>query len=219
MKKEKFLELCKKVEINLKNIHKFWDGRESIMEMKENDYNWKQMEWIGFYFEFLCQKILKSFEFKKIKYGNVSFDGFNKIPWDFKAHAINTSSHKVIINGKEAILKGIEEFGVVGVILSIGDVKYNDEKRSFQKWRDELKGGKSKYEIKRIERGAWSRLRKVEFNLQQICFIGIDKKLLEKTGSFQKDFRNADGSKRKEKVLLDLEKLDKENDLIYFIDF
>ena len=221
MNKKDFLKLCREIEKKFDNISKIWDGRGVIIEMKENNNrNWKQMEWIGFYFEYLCEKNLKDFfENKKIKYGNVSFDGFKKIPWDFKAHATNTSSHKVIVNDKEAILKGIEEFGLIGVILAIGDVKYNDEERHFQKWHQELKGGKSKYEIERIKRGAWSRFRKVEFKLKQICFVGINEKLLEKTGSFQRNFRNANGSKRREKILLDLEKLDKEKDIIYFIDY
>ena len=44
--------------------------------MKENNFNqWRQMEWIGFYFEYLCQKYLKDImEFHKIKYGRTSFE-------------------------------------------------------------------------------------------------------------------------------------------------
>lgn len=34
-----------------------------------------------------------------------------------------------------------------------------------------MKGNKSKYVKERIKRGAWSRLRKVSFDLQQISFI------------------------------------------------
>jgi len=48
-------------------------------------------------------------------------------------------------------------------------------------------------------------------------FIKITDNSLVKCGSFQRDFRNSDGSSRKEKVLLDLEKIDRE--LIYFIEF
>ena len=48
-------------------------------------------------------------------------------------------------------------------------------------------------------------------------FIKITDNTLVKCGSFQRDFRNSDGSPRKEKVLLDLEKIDRE--LIYFIEF
>jgi hypothetical protein len=93
----------------------------------------------------------------------------------------------------------------------------NDEQRTFQKWHEALKGGKSKYELERIKRGAWSRLRKTEFNLEQISFIKIDDNVLIKCGSFQRDFRNSNGRPRREKVLLDLEKLDEE--IVYFLDF
>jgi hypothetical protein len=177
------------------------------------------MEWIGFYFEFLCQKYLKNvMEFHKIKYGNVKFDGFFKVPFDFKAHALNTESHQVIINDTEATIKAIEEYGFVIVIMALGEVEYNDVKRTFQKWHEELKGGKSDYELERIKRGAISRLRKCEFDLKEIMLIKIDKSTLKKCGSFQKDFRNANGSARRSKVLLDLEDLNK-NEVIRRIAF
>lgn len=176
------------------------------------------MEWIGFYFQFLCEKFLNNIlTIPGPKYGNVKFDGFKEIPWDFKAHAINTSSHQIIVNDSEATANAIRDYGAVGLILAVGEVKYNDDKRTFQKWHEALKGGKSKYELERIKRGAWSRLRKVEFNLKQISFIKIDDRILVKCGSFQRDFRNSNGKPRREKVLLDLEKLDEE--IIYFLDF
>ncbi len=83
-------------------------------------------------------------------------------------------------------------------------------------FKEALKGGKSEYELDRIKRGAWSRLRKVEFNLKQISFIKIDDSVLVKCGSFQRDFRNSNGTPRMEKVLLDLEKLDEE--IVFFLD-
>ena len=204
----------------LRSIPKKWDGKKSIVDMKENNFNqWRQMEWIGFYFEFLCQNYFKDLmEFHKIRYGKTSFDGFYEVPFDFKSHAINTESHEVIINDTEATIKAIEEYGFVVVIMAIGEVVYNDEGRTFQKWHAELKGGKSKYEEKRIKRGAISRLRKTEFNLRELMFIKIDKGTLEKSGSFQENFRNADGSPRKSKVLLDLEKLD-ENEILKRVEF
>ena len=117
----------------------------------------------------------------------------------------------------EATARGIKDYGAVGLILAVGKASYNDENRTFQKWHETLKGGKSKYEIERIKRGAWSRLRKVSFNLKQITFIRIDDATLIKCGSFQENFRNADGRPRRKKVLLNLEKIDKE--IIYIIDF
>ena len=70
-----------------------WDGKESIQYMKDNDSTqWRQMEWPGFYFQFMCERILGKNNFMKVpgpKYGNVEFDGFKTIPWDFKAHSID----------------------------------------------------------------------------------------------------------------------------------
>jgi len=203
----------------LKKIPQKWDGREAILAMKKAGYpHWKQMEWIGFYFQFLCEKHLSGLmEIPGPKYGNVRFDGFKDIPWDFKAHAMNTSSHQIIVNDSEATANGIKDYGAVGLILALGKVLYNDEDRTFQKWHEALKGGLSDYSLERIKRGAWSRLRKVSFDLQQISFIRITDETLVKCGSFQSDFRNADGSPRREKVLLDLEKIDEE--LVYVVEF
>jgi len=168
MKRDEFFEVSKNISEVLKNLPTFWDGKEAILEMKEAGFtHWKQMEWIGWYFQFLCEKFLKNIiQIPGPNFGNARFDGFLKIPWDFKTHAINTSSHQIIVNDSEAIAKGIENFGSVGLILAMGKVEYNDEERTFQKWHEELKGGKSKYELERIKRGAWSRLRKTKFILK-----------------------------------------------------
>lgn len=209
----------KEISNRLKNIPKKWNGMHSIMEMKDNEFaHWKQMEWIGFYFQYLCEKHLKDiFQFQKPRYDRVAFDGLYKIPFDFKAHAINTSSHQVIVNDSAAISHAIDEYGKVGLLLALGKVEYNDEARTFQKWHEQMKGGLSEYSKARIERGAWSRLRKVEFDLQQISFIEITDQTLIKCGSFQEDFRNSDGKSRKKKVLLDLEEISKE--LVYVLEF
>jgi len=172
----------------------------------------------GFSFQFLCEKYLSDImEIPGPNYGNARFDAFKDIPWDFKAHAMNTSSHQIIVNDSNAIASGIKDYGAVGLILALGKVMYNDEDRTFQKWHEALKGGPSDYTLERIKRGAWSRLRKVSFDLQQISFIKITDDTLIKCGSFQIDFRNSNGSPRKEKLLLDLEQIDKE--LEYFIEF
>lgn len=196
-----------------------WNGKDVILEMKETGYpHWRQMEWIGFYFQFLCEKHLKGiFQFQTPQYDKVAFDGFYKIPFDFKAHAINTSNHQVIVNDSVAISQGIRAYGAVGLILALGEVIYNDTDRTFQRWHEELKGGLSKYTQERIKRGAWSRLRKQCFSLKQISIIEITDKTLIKCGSFQENFRNSDGRPRRKKVLLDLEKLDEE--LIKFIEY
>jgi len=198
---------------------KDWDGRQCILEMqREGSRNWKQMEWIGFYFEFLCQRVLAGLmDTPGPKYGKVRFDGLCDIPWDFKAHAINTSAHEVIVNDGEAIAGAIAEYGSVGLVLALGKVVYNDETRTFQAWHQQLKGGRSDYEVERIRRGAWSRLRKVSFALEQVSFIQITDTTLVKCGCFQSGFRNADGSPRRGKVLIDLESIDEET--MHFVEF
>ena len=210
----------RKIESKIKHISKVWDGRASILEMRDFGFShWRQMEWIGFYFQFLCEKYLSDImQIPGPKYGNVRFDGFLQIPWDFKAHAMNTSSHQIIVNDSEAIARAIKDYGEVGVILALGKVVYNDEKRTFQKWHEKIKGEESKYVKDRKERGAWSRLRKVALDLQQISFIRITDTTLIKTGSFQEDFRNSNGLPRRPKVLIDLEKVDNK-DLVHHLDF
>jgi hypothetical protein len=138
VKKDEFLKLAKEIAEGFKNMPLAWDGRKSILEMKEAGFpHWKQMEWIGWYFQFLCERFLKDIvDIPGPKFGNVRFDGFLKIPWDFKAHAINTSSHQIIVNDSEATAIGIEKFGSVGLILAMGKVEYNDEQRTFQKWHE-----------------------------------------------------------------------------------
>lgn len=203
----------------LKEIYQIWDGRKAILEMKNAGYpHWRQMEWIGFYFQFLCERFLSNFmDIPGPQYGRVEFDAFKNIPWDFKAHATNTRSQKIIVNDSEATANGIKDYGAVGLILAIGEVSYNDENRIFQKWHEKIKGGKSKYVLDRIKRGTWSRIRKVSFNLQNISFIRINDNTLVRSGSFQEDFRNAGGQPRRAKVLLDLKKIDRE--LVYFIEY
>jgi hypothetical protein len=209
----------KKIAVALSRIPRRWDGKRVILEMRDADFpHWRQMEWIGFYFQFLCERYLSPImQIPGPKYGKVEFDGFLTIPWDFKAHAMNTSSHQVIVNDSLAISAGIREHGCVGLILALGTVEYNDERRTFQRWHNALKGGISDYEKARIKRGAWSRLRKVSLDLQQISFIQITDETLVKSGSFQSDFRNSNGRPRKAKVLLDLEKLDEE--VVYSVEF
>lgn len=105
--------IIQRISQNLHQIPSKWDGKKSILEMKNAEFpHWKQMEWIGFYFQFLCERKLKNlFKIPRPKYGNVSFDGFFEIPWDFKAHAMNTSSHQIIVNDSEAISSGIRDYG------------------------------------------------------------------------------------------------------------
>ena len=210
--------ICLEIEKRLKTIPVKWYGKNSILEMKNaGNRQWRQMEWIGFYFHFLCEKYLADlFEFQIPRYGNASFDGLYNIPFDFKAHA-NATSPKIPVNDKEAIEFGIRDYGSVGLIVAGGNVVHDDENKTFQKWHEVLKGKASEYVLENRRRGAPSRRRKFCMTLKQILIIEITEKTLANCGSFQKGFRNSDGSPRREKVLINLEKLDKE--IIHCIEY
>ena len=190
---------------HLKEIPKKWDGKESISDMKNNGgRHWKQMEWVGWYFEFLCEKYLKDImEFHKIKYRNTSFDGFLKVPFDFKTHISNSKVKNVVINDTEAILNALRDYGYIIIIMVLGKAEYNDLDRTFYKWHEEIKGGKSKYELDRIRRKAPSRLRKTEFDIEEIIIFKFNENTMKKCKGFQTGFRNANGNPRRPKVALD----------------
>ena len=189
-----------------------WDGKDSILYMKNNGCNhWRQMEWPGFYFQFMCETILGGdgyFDIPGPKYGNVEFDGFRVIPWDFKAHSIDPAKGddgKIPTNGYNESLCAIDEYGCVGFIIITGECDY-DTDQSFKLWHDELKGGISNYERERIQRAAPSRRRKVNFTPQELIFVFVDNDNISSCGKFQANFRNSNGVARNAKILLDLKK-------------
>ena len=210
MYKHEMDTIYKKLKAGLPDV---WDGRESILFMKNNNCTqWRQMEWPGFYFQFMCETILGKDGYMDIpgpKYGNVEFDGFRSIPWDFKAHSIDVSKGddgKVPTNGYNESLCAINDYGTIGFIIITGECDYDDEEQSFKKWHDRLKGGISKYEQERIRRSARSRRRKVNFVPKELIFVFVDEENITSCGKFQANFRNSNGNARNAKILLELKK-------------
>jgi hypothetical protein len=137
-------------------VPRLWNGKQAILELREADYQWKQMEWIGWYFEFKARKIVMGGlgGTKGPRYGSTEFDYQGRHVWDFKAHIENAASHPwTIINDKEAVNLCIRSFGGMGIILAYGLAEYDDEGGTFKSWHDQLKGGRSDYETERIRRG------------------------------------------------------------------
>jgi hypothetical protein len=193
---------------NLVNLPRFWDGKTCVLELKEADYNWRQMEWWAFYFEYKVKNLLADkFTFPGDRYDNVSFDLKGEINWDLKAKAIKSDDHKVILNDKSAMEQSIEKLGFHGEIIALCDVEYNDNDRSFQKWHTELKGGKSTYEMEREARTSISRYRKTKAELTEIILFVLQKSDLEKL-TVMRQGRNSNGKPRPEKYMLDLETID-----------
>lgn len=189
-----------------------WDGRDSITQMKEGGSSqWRQMEWIGFYFEFLCQRHLSSIlNMPGPSFGRVGFDAQRQVPWDLKSHVTGPRKDTLIVNDTEAIHDAIQKFGAVGLLVASGIAIYDDERGSFRDWHDKLKGAESEYVKQRKARGAKSRRRKVRFTIKEFLICGLDEDSLKTVGSFQRGMRNADGSPRREKVSLNLRNLSRE---------
>lgn len=183
-----------------------WDGKTSILEMKEADFNWRQMEWWGFYFEMLCHKRLANdFSIPGDKYGSAAtscFDLKRSVNWDLKAKAIKSDDYRSILNDAEAMNWSVKEYGVHGLIIGLCDVEYNDNDRSFQQWHEELKGGKSKYQMEREQRTSVSRYRKTRAELQEILFLAITPENISLLDIHHQG-RNANGKPRPPKYMLD----------------
>ena len=166
-------------EILNSKIRKNWEGRECILELKDADYNWRQMEWIGWYLEYIGRKVLIDNLGGCIgpTYGRTTLDYKKEYVWDFKAHPLNSSGHPwAIMNDCEAVNKCIEDNNGIGFIIALGNAVYNDEDGTFREWHVGLSGGKSAYVKHRIARGAPSRKRKVAFDLTDFLIIFIDSK-------------------------------------------
>ncbi len=163
-----------------------WDGKESILKLKEVSYNWRQMEWWAFYFEFLCREALKDIcEIPGERFGRVTFDLKRSVNWDLKSKAVKSDDHYAILNDKEATQLTVEKYGEHGAIIALCDVEYNDENRCFQKWHTELKGGKSRYEKLREIRTNASRYRKTKVVLTEILFLRFTAESLPNLGTMK----------------------------------
>lgn len=193
----------------MKELPPVWDGKNSILFMKENDSrNWRQMEWPGWYFEFMCERILGDnsyFEIPGKTYGRVSFDGFRDFNFDFKSHSeFEGSKADVPTNGFTEVKQAIEDYGKVCFIVACGNVEF-DEDQTFKMWHDNLKGKKSAYVLRGENEGRKSRRRKTTFTLNKIVFLFVDENTLPLVGSFQEGMVNSNGTPRNAKVMINLD--------------
>lgn len=170
------------------------------------------MEWWGFYFEHLCfQRLGNDFSIPGDRYGKTRtacFDIKGSINWDLKAKAVKSDDHRSILNDTKAMQWSVQEYGAHGLIIALCDVEYNDENRSFQKWHQKLKGGKSKYEIGREKRTAVSRYRKTQATLREVLFLVVTPKNISALGIHHQG-RNSNGKPRPPKYMLDYDVVNK----------
>ncbi len=200
-------------------IPKFVDGKEAIMEMKNGgSRNWRQMEWIGFWFEFFVETHLQPTLGNTVgpTYGKTTFDLQLSNVWDLKAHPNHLKY--LLLNDQQAVKSCIEEKGGVGFIVVDGLTEYDDENETFKKWHDALKGKQSAYVKSRIARNAPPRRRKVSFRPKSILGIWINSvdeltkgELDGWISGFQKDMRNSNGNPRRAKFKFDTSRIPSHN--------
>ena len=204
--RSEFEEILKEL---LPLIPKKIDGKDAIIKMKEEGSpNWRQMEWIGFWFEHFVKNVLKTGPSNAsiLKYGNTKFDLVRNFSWDLKVHPNQGKS--LILNDLNAIEQCLLNEEGLGFIILMGDAEY-DEASAFKNWHDNLKGGTSAYEKERIARRAPSRRRKVSFtptSIEGFWFksmseieSGLAKGIL---GEFQSGMRNSNGVPRMPKLMI-----------------
>lgn len=198
------------------NLAKNWDGRECITEMHTAEArHWRQMEWIGWYFQWKAFKLLT----EKIgggsgpHYGQSDFDYKHNCVWDFKAHVSNAGKPWAILNDAEAVTGCIEGYGSVGFIIATGPAFYNDVQQTFKKWHNTLIEKPSKYVLQGIETGRRSRRRKTLFVLGDVLLFRLDATdLAEGTSDgwvrgFQNGMPNSDGKPRRGKIQINFAKM------------
>lgn len=202
------------------NIEKMWDGKCCLLKLKDANYQWRQMEWIGWYFEYAAKMVTteKIGGSIGVRINNTTLDYRRNFHWDFKAHISNsTSKDWTILNDREAIETLITYHGGLGYIICSGDATYNDLDCSFKMFHDQLKGKTSKYEQERVSRGASSRRRKTAFKINSYTAIFFDDLSVISEGftggwlgSFQENMRNSNGSPRREKLKIHLDRIPEE---------
>jgi len=183
-----------------------WDGRECVLHLKETESGnsqWKQSEWMGWFFESAALDLLiptiggKPGPFV----GQTQFDYMyrNQI-WDLKASAYRMAKQEktnriLPLNNRDNTRKCIKIYGGYGAIIAEG---YNttDTDGSFQKWHNALKGEPSDFSIERIKRGAPSRARKKAFDLKSISLIRFNS-LKELDDAIEKKIIYVSGRKRR----------------------
>ncbi|MCW5763417.1 MAG: hypothetical protein KIT88_09280 [Phycisphaeraceae bacterium] len=189
----------------LADIPMRWDGKSCVLEMKERNFQWRQMEWWAFYFELLCRDRLSSvLRMPGDRYNSVQWDATGRINWDFKSKAIKTDTNSFILNDQEAMNASVETHGEHGLIVCLCDVEYNDKDRTFQRWREELAGGRSAYQQQREKRTSNSRYRKVLAVPVELVFMRFDAASLSRLGTMRQG-RTSNGKPRPVKYSVNLE--------------
>jgi hypothetical protein len=196
-------ELQEKIRGAFAYMQRDWDGKDCVEEMRDSGYShWRQMEWIGFYFQMQCERLLYNvFTIPGDSYrrGSVVFDGkCEGVNFDFKAHSAYDGKGNfkgtTILNDKWSMEQSIQTNGRHGLILAQLRCAYDDS-GDFRRWHQSIIGEKSKYVLQGEATGRKSRKRKISAKVERILVLTITKDSLQHLPLI-KQGKNSDGSPR-----------------------
>ena len=204
--------LGSRIQSILSKFPKTWDGKECIVQMRqEGSKNWRQMEWIGWYFEHLCVTRLNNvFEMpgESFRDSKVTFDGSAEgYNFDFKAHAWMTASGKhqpsTVLNDKVSMDESVAKYGRHGLLLALLKCEYDHDGR-FKTWHEAIKGSASKYVLDGITSGRISRKRKVRAVVEKYIVLTITKENIHRLPIMNQG-KNSNGKPRMPKYGINLQ--------------
>lgn len=179
-----------------------WEGRRMVELMAQAGFRHaRQTEWPGWFFEYLSlDSLIAEFGGGPHRVGSVEFDYRGSYTWDLKTHS--SARAQVILNDQASIEEAIERFGGIGFIILHGEAGFEGEPE-FWRWHNEFRKGRAltPEELQRTD----SRALKTTFRPTHLEALWLDAGALESDAVrvFHQG-RQADGSPRKPKYLLDL---------------
>lgn len=190
------------------SLPRYWDGRECVEELRTLDFQWRQMEWIGWWFEHRAMQVLAPYGAKGgPTFGSVAFDCELNGIWDFKTHTrMANRAGYAYLNDQWAVDACVASRQHLGWIIAIGTSVY-DETGDFKRWHDQLKGEESKYVTHGRAIGRRSRKRKAAFLLDEVVWfefrshedidVAVSSDVLRR--GLQAQQQNSNGSSRRPK--------------------
>jgi hypothetical protein len=187
-------------------VPQFWDAKECVKEMKTANFkHWKQVEWQGWYLEFIAlPALISALGGAPVKIGTTTFDYQRNFIWDLKTHSnftkTKSTNSECPLNDQDSMKLAIQNGGLGLVVLS-GDPVYGG--MDFAIWHKRLRGsaGDPRRELK-------SKFKPTRLDL---FFIENTEalRLAEKTHtitSFNQGRQSTSGNARKPKYSLNLQK-------------
>jgi hypothetical protein len=190
-------------------IESHWDGKACVSEMHSaGEANWAQMEWAGFYFEFVgVTRCIARLGGGRVRYGRTDFDYALGGVWDFKVHGASSTS--LILNDVEAVDLVLADDRSMGFVVLSVDVEKDDD-GEFQDWHDRLKRahGKDPKPPKVTPKGHRGRKTSVAPTALDIFAFAtpsaVESAIADGVVGFYKQGRQASGALRKPKYELSL---------------